>query len=137
MAMRETVRSLKAYFIVSALLSALANLRVLIAGGGVGVVSGLLGLAFAAAFLYVGFRLRHLLQTTPRQVTTLLMAAAGFMVLIFLMDILVGAGAGSWPMVAVGLLLTWYLFVNVRRLAAEGQPSGALTGSSGSDVHGA
>jgi hypothetical protein len=129
MAMRETVRSLKAYFIVSAILSAFVNLRVIGAGGGLALAIGGIGLGFALAFLYVGVRLRQLLATSPAQVTTLLVAAASFTVLIFLLNLMSGAGAGSVPFLLFGLLILWYLFTNVRRLAAEAQSAAPIASS--------
>ena len=134
MAMRETVRSLKAYFILSALLGAFVNLRVITAGaGGFAVAGGVIGLGFSLAFLYVGLRLRQLLLTAPNRVTTLLIVTASFFVLSFLIDLVLGFG-GRWPLVLLELLITWYLFVNVRRLAAEAQPRPTSQPSSGGNV---
>ena len=123
MAMKETVRSLKLYFVLSALLSGAINIWALLRGEpGVGTVISLIGIGFAVAYLYVGVRLRQLLSTAPRQITNLLIAGAGFLVLLFLLDLLSGMQSGTLPQVIIGLLITWYLFVNVRRLAAESQP---------------
>jgi hypothetical protein len=125
MAMRETVRSLKAYFILSALLSGAINLWTLFRSpAGVGSVIALVGLGFAVAYLYVGLRLRQLLATSPGRVTNLLIAGAVFVALLFCLDLLSGMAGGTLPMVIIGLLITWYLFVNVRRLAVS-QPSSA------------
>ena len=130
MAMRETVRSLKAYFIVSGLISMFVNLQLVSAGGGLAIAIGGLGLAVALAFLYVCIRLRQLLTTAPNRVTTLLVAAASLMLLMFLVNLLAGAGARSLPFFVFGLLTLWYLFANVRPLAAEAQAAGAI-GSAG------
>jgi hypothetical protein len=120
MAMRETVRSLKLYFILSALLSGAMNVRALLGGeGGVGAILAVLGIAFAAAYLYVGLNLRRLLATAPGRIANLLIAGAVFLVLLLLLGLMSGTAGGALPFVTIGLLITWYLFVNVRRLAAE------------------
>ncbi len=127
MAMKETVRSLRAYFVLSALLSGAVNLWALFRGElGIGTAISLIGVGFAVAYLYVGVRLRQLLSTAPRQITKLLIAGAAFLVLLFLLDLLSGMRSGTLPQVIIGLLITWYLFVNVRRLAAESQPNIAV-----------
>ena len=124
MAMRETVRSLKVYFIVSALLSGAVNLTALLRGEpGVGTVISLIGIGFAVAYLYVGIRLRKLLSTAPGRITKLLITGAVFLLLLLALDLLSGMGSGTLPQAIVGLLITWYLFVNVRRLATESQPT--------------
>jgi hypothetical protein len=124
MAMRETVRSLKAYFVLSALLSGGMNIWALFRGeSGVGTVICLVAVGFAVAYLYVGLRLRQLLATSPDQITKLLIAGAVFMALVFGLHLVFGMAAGMLPVVIISLLITWYLFVNVRRLAAESKPS--------------
>jgi hypothetical protein len=122
--MKETVRSLKAYFILSALLSGAVNAWALVRQEpGVETAISLVGVGFAVAYLYAGVRLRHLLATSPNQITRLLIAGAVFLVLLLVLDLLSGMRAGTLPQVIIGLLITWYLFANVRRLAAESQIS--------------
>ena len=127
MAMRETVRSLRAYFILSGLLSAGVNVRGLLAGvNAIGAISAVIGLGFALAFLYAGIRLPHLLRTAPGQITGLLIVAAAFLVISFAYELLAGYG-GNWLFLVFGLLIVWYLFMNVRRLAGESQAAAAST----------
>jgi hypothetical protein len=127
MAMKETVRSLKAYFILSGLISGALNVSAFLRGeAALGRVIALVGLGFAMAYLYAGFRLRQLLATAPGQVLKLLIAGAVFLALLFGLDLLSGMTGGTLPSVIVGLLITWYLFVNVRRLAAEAQAKPAV-----------
>jgi hypothetical protein len=129
MAMRETVRSLKVYFIVSALLGGAVNLSALLRGEpGVGAAISVIGIGFAVAYLYVGVRLKQLLSSSPGRITNLLITSAGFLLLLLALDLLSGMASGTLPQVIVGLLITWYLFVNVRRLAAESQPSAIAQG---------
>ena len=81
----------------------------------------LIGLGFAVAYLYVGIRLRRLLSTAPGRIMKVLITGALFLLLVLALDLLAGVGSGTLPQTVVGLLITWYLFVNVRRLAAESQ----------------
>jgi hypothetical protein len=128
MAMRETVRSLRAYFILSALLSGGANLWTLVnTPSGVAAAFALIGLGFSAAYLYLAFNLRRLLATNPPRITNVLIAGAVFLGLLFVLDLLSKAAGGTLPVTVIGLLITWYLFVNVRRLAAETQ-SASISG---------
>jgi hypothetical protein len=124
MAMKETVRSLTLYFVLSGLLGGAVNLWALFRNElGVGTAISVIGLGFAVAYFYVGVRLRHLLSTAPGQITKLLIAGAVFLVLLLALDLLSGMRSGTLPQVIIGLLINWYLFVNVRRLAAESQPT--------------
>jgi len=66
---------------------------------------------------------RHLIVSSPGQVLGLLKVGAGFLMLILVLSILGGAGVAGAADVGAGLLLTWYLFVNARRLAAEATQS--------------
>jgi len=128
MAMRETVRSLRIYFILSGLLSGGMNLTSLLQGASGAVAAfALVGVGFAVAYLYVGIALPQLLTKAPARVTNVLIAGAVFLALLFLLDLLSGMTGRTLPMVLVGLLITWYLFVNVRRLAAESQRAPAST----------
>lgn len=123
MALRETVRSLKAFFVLGALCIAAFDLYGL-AYGHIGTAAAAISAVLGWSFLYVGVRLRQLLVTAVGEVKALLIAAAVFWVLYFAADRL--AGVGGWPEFIVGsviyLAVTWYLLVNVRRLAAESQP---------------
>ena len=120
MAMRETVRSLRLYFVLTAVLGGTVNVIAL--QRPIGLVAetlSVLGIVFALAYLYLGLRLRRLLATSPRQITAVLIAGAVFLLLLLALDALSGFQGGTLAQVVLGLLVTWYLFVNVRRLAAE------------------
>jgi hypothetical protein len=130
MAMRETVGSLRAYFILEAVLGGIANLWALLRGEpALGIAGSLIGLGFAAANFYFGVRLRRLLSTAPRQITWFLFATAIFLVILFVLDLLSGMRQGTLIYVIIGLLITSYLFVNVERLAREAQSK--MTGQAG------
>jgi hypothetical protein len=120
--LRETVGSLRVYFILVAAVSALFNVANLLGGarGLVTVISSLVGLGLALAYFNVGVRLKRLLVTSPTQITGVLMAGAVFVMLVFLFEALSGV-PGETPV--LGLLIVWYLYRNVRRLAAEAHPN--------------
>src|ERR1700751_2482365 len=100
MAMRETVRSLRAYFILSALISGAINVLALLRGGAaLGFVIALIGVGFAMAYLYAGLRLGPLLATASRQVVNILIAGAVFLVLLLGLDLLSGTTGGTLPTV--------------------------------------
>ena len=126
MAMRETARSLAAYFILSGLLGGAINLNSLLRDGtGFAMVVDLIGVALCVAYLYVGVRLRHLLAAAPRQVVGVLTATAAFLIVILVLSLASGAIRETWPTLVIGGLITWYLYANVRRLIAQPRPAGA------------
>lgn len=119
MRMRETVRSLRAYFIVIALLSGIPSVLDLSAHPiGLGTIFSLAALGLSVAYLYLGIRLNVLLLKAPGQVTTIVLAGGAFVIVALLISVLVGSTPGVIQAV-VGLLITWYLYSNVRRLASE------------------
>jgi hypothetical protein len=118
--MRETVRSLRIYFILigatgtaGLLLTAKTSLSALQA------VFFTAHLIFFAALFYAGVRLRFLLQKSPRLVVRIV-AAGG--VLASTHEVLAfnsGGGIGSILGLLGAILLTAYLARNLRRLASE------------------
>ncbi|HET9227902.1 MAG TPA: hypothetical protein VFR31_14605 [Thermoanaerobaculia bacterium] len=122
MAMKETVGSLKTYFILAGLLGGAANVwAALRSQSAFEMVLALVSVAFSLAYLYVGVRLRQLLAVAPRQVITVLVTGATFLAVLLVLAVLSGEFAAVWPTVVLGLLISWYLYVSVRRLAAETQ----------------
>lgn len=132
MRMRESVRSLQAYFIVAGLLFGVPAALSLVSQPIVLMsVPSVVAVALAAAYLFLGIRLRTLLPTSPRQIlfVVLVNAAGGGIQLIA--NIIVGSASGILGS-AFGLLIAWYLYINVRRLSSElvaaaspSSPSGA------------
>jgi hypothetical protein len=122
MGMRETVGSLRAYFILSGLAGIFSAIGLIYLNGGiVGVVIALVTIGFSLAFLYVGFALAKLLRSSSSRITTLLYSSAGWSVFAFLLSILGGLSAGALVTLVLSLLIVWYLLRNVRRLAGEAQ----------------
>ena len=128
MAMRETVRSLRAYFILSGLATLLSYGRALWVnsqGAVIAIAIGIIGIGFSLAFLYVGFSLPALLRSSPGRITTLLYVSTGWVVFVFLVGLLEGLAPVALITLILSLLILWYLLKNVRRLAAEAQVSSA------------
>ena len=120
MAMKETVGSLRAYFILSGLVSGALNVVALQhAEPAPAKLLAIVGLGFAVAYVYAGARLGPLIAGAPARVLWLLIAGGLFLAILFGVGLLYGAALAALPKIILGLLVTWYLFVNVRRLAAE------------------
>ena len=123
--MRETVGSLKAYFIIVAVLGLIENV------GNVGIIAAsqinplfliisLIGLAFSVAYLYIGIMLRKLLIESPKLVSKVILASMAYLIInCFLLTLLVGLQTSVVIQLAIGLLITWYLFSSVKRLSQE------------------
>ena len=122
MGMRETVGSLRAYFILSGLAGVFPALRInLLNAGIIGAVVEVITIAFSLAFVYVGFTLSKLLRSSASRLATLLYASAGWSVFAFLLSVLGGPSAIALFTLILSLLIVWYLLKNVRRLAGEAQ----------------
>jgi len=120
--MRETVGSLRAYFILSGLAGIFSALRInLLSASILGAIVELITIGFSLAFVYVGFALSKLLRTSANRIATLLYASAGWSVFAFLLSILGGPSVIALLILILSLLIVWYLLKNVRRLAGEAQ----------------
>jgi hypothetical protein len=127
MAMKETVRSLRAYFILSGIaslcfgfLGLAANLQTAISPATLLVASiGIVGVGFSLAFLYVGVFLPGLLRNSSHRIVILLYASTAWAVLTFLLSLLNGVQPGAIVVIVISLLILWYLLRNVRRLAGK------------------
>lgn len=136
MAMRETVRSLRAYFILSGLATLVSYSRAVAVnyqGAFVlATVVGIIGIGFSLAFVYVGFALPGLLARSAGRIVTLLYVSGGWVLFVFVLGLVEGLAPVAVFILVLSLLILWYLLKNVRRLAAEAQ-AGA-SGSSTADA---
>jgi hypothetical protein len=134
-AMRETVRSLRAYFILTGLWTLFSYGRALWVNFETrfifATVVGIIGIGFSLAFLYVGFSLPGLLTSSVDRIVTLLYVSTGWVAFMFLIGLLEGLAPVAVFTLVFSLLVLWYLLKNVRRLAAEAQvaSSGAVPSS--------
>jgi small-conductance mechanosensitive channel len=118
--MRETVGSLRAYFILSGVAGILSALRMnLLSTGIIGAIVEVITIALSLAFVYVGFVLSRLLRSSASHIATLLYVSAGWSVFAFLLSILGGPSTIALVTLILSLLIVWYLLKNVRRLAGE------------------
>ncbi|WP_297373915.1 hypothetical protein [Acidiferrobacter sp.] len=126
--MRETIRSLRAYFIVIGLISLLSSYGVLARGlkpqgNGALLIGGVVGLGLSIMYLYMGVRLKFLLTNNLGLVRGVILAVMAIIVVNFLFHM---AGIEPGPLGAeavitgIGLLINWYLLRNVLRLAGDG-----------------
>src|SRR4051794_35206626 len=83
--MRETVGSLRGYFIIVALLMGVAALRALPTASGLTAGVDVLGIFIALAFGIAGVRLPSLLEQRPVLVTRLLWASMGYQAILIAM----------------------------------------------------
>src|SRR5450432_1571838 len=123
MKMRETVRSLRLYFILSGLAGAFVSGSALLASlqrsATTAAALQAVGIALSLAFLYVGFALVPLLRTSPGRILNILYASAACSAVSFLVGFLrTGLPHGLVTLLLI-LLVVWYLSTNVRRLAEE------------------
>lgn len=134
--MRETVRSLSIYFILSGLASPwfglqnlIFDLRIGISPAVIlGIVTGIANVSFSLGFIYVGLFLRRLLQNSSSSIVILLYLSGGLAILSSFLSLLGGGGMAAIIILLITLLILWYLLKNVRRLASETQPSTATAG---------
>jgi hypothetical protein len=121
--MRETVRSLRLYLIISGALATLAYVRTIV---GVGMSTDVLwvlpSLALSVAYLVLGVRLSTWLASAPRRVFRILKIGMGYLAFLLALGALSGAFAQVVAPMGLGLLITWYVLANARRLAGEIQP---------------
>ena len=133
--MRETVRSLRLYFILSGLAELWLQSGVLVgilrstisAATIAAAVFGIVGVSFSLAYLYVGAFLPALLRTSSHRVVMLLYISAGWLVVSSVLGFL--STDRVWVVVGLvlGLLIIWYLLRNVRRLTLEAQNVSSTT----------
>jgi hypothetical protein len=123
MQMRETIRSLRLYFILSGLAGALISgphLRVNLQSSAMietGFRAG--NIALSLAFLYIGISLKGLLRTAPERVITILYVTAGRSAFNFLIRFVRTGIPSGLLSPLLGLLIIWYLLTNVRRIGEE------------------
>ncbi len=122
MAMRESVRSLRVYFIIVGLLvtlSAVAGIRT--AEVPASQVLGLISLIFGVGFLIAGIRLSNFLSGSTAFIKILILGNIAYQVLRSALALLAGVGLAALIFPVIYILISWYLLVNVNRLSGEAQ----------------
>ncbi|MEM8545377.1 MAG: hypothetical protein AAGF66_15465 [Cyanobacteria bacterium P01_H01_bin.119] len=119
--MKESIGSLKVYLIVVAIFG-IAGTIVIASESEVTLpllLISVVDLAFSAAYLYIGIRLRKLLAESPKIVENVIIASMAYVVLAFLGSLFTGLQMIALIELGIGLLITWYLLTSARRLSQE------------------
>ena len=130
MAMRETVRSMRVFLILTGVLALFPNLGFIFRrGGGVAVpILGLIGIFLASEYIYIGLKLRAFVATNAPVVTKVFYGTSVFLVLFLVLGLTIGPlGVVLVAEAALGLLINWYLLRNFRRLVREAQEASGPT----------
>lgn len=119
--MKETVGSLKAYFIVVGLLGGIGSVALLIQaqGNAAFIVSGLVSLGLSIGYFYIGVVLRKLLVKSPQLITTVLYISLISLLVNLVLGLSDGFQVNEGFRSAIGLFIVLYLLNNVKRLSAE------------------
>lgn len=121
MAMRESVKSLRAYFVFVGTLTALQGIG-MARGSNFNVIIGvfcLVQFSLAAGYLYVAIKLDKLLTTSIRPIAIVLSAGVAVLALVFLVSLVGGFNFQYAFKLALGSVLAWYLYRNSKRLYSE------------------
>ncbi|MHB8252515.1 MAG: hypothetical protein ACYDEV_02155 [Acidiferrobacter sp.] len=120
--MRESVKSLRVYFLLIGiiwLVGAPVALAVAFKTGGVRAwFLGLYNLGFALTYVYMGMRIRTLLADKPGFVKGVILTVIVIDVLSLFVHIEPGPMIQTRIFTGVTLLVNWYLYIQVSRLAA-------------------
>jgi phosphotransferase system glucose/maltose/N-acetylglucosamine-specific IIC component len=120
MAMRETVGSLRAYLVLSGLLATVAyGIPLTVGVSGIAAVILVGGVAVGLSYVFLGVRLKSLLANSPTTVFRILYAGVAFLVIALLVQVAWGNAIKALPSALLGLLITWYMLANTKRLSAE------------------
>lgn len=119
--MKETVGSLKAYFIVVGLLGGIGSVALLIQaqGNAAFIVSGLVSLGLSIGYFYIGVVLRKLLVKSPQLITTVLYISLISLLVNLVLGLSDGFQVNEGFRSAIGLFIILYLLNSVKRLSAE------------------
>ncbi|PYQ09642.1 MAG: hypothetical protein DMH00_12640 [Acidobacteria bacterium] len=103
MAMRETVGSMRAYFVLGGMLGLLMNARLLLAGKGNLIILVLcaIGTIAAGAFVWIGVLLPKLVSSKSQLVPRVLLATGAYLGLLLLLGMFLGRrgicyGCSGW-----------------------------------------
>ena len=121
--MRETKKSLKAYFIIIGILGTLSGIYLLTVSSGclsiinpvIIRISGAITIILSAMFFYYGIRLYDYLQRSPKTLIS-------FVVIAFIIEVILSFLDKQTNVViyfAGGGLLSWYLIHSIKKLSTQ------------------
>jgi len=123
--MKETVKTLRAYFILSGLSGCfwvyLQSPAIAAQATRLLVIVLIIDAGFALAYLYAGGFLPELLRNSSGRIIAFLQINFVWSCINFLLVSKQGIHPGAVAVLILRLLVVWYLLRNVRRLAAEAQ----------------
>ena len=111
--MKETRKSLKAYFIVVGILGILSIIDPIVMTADIltKAISITITLVISVMFIFYGVKLYDYLQTSPKTIVNFIVISLGIRVLLGLL-------AGQWIIIVL-ILLGWYLIHNVKKLSTQ------------------
>ena len=131
--LRESVGSLRAYFIVVGVVSVLYGFLAVAAasGGPIGLIEGLSLIAFGAVLIYAGTALPRLIDTGSTLVRNILYLWIAMAVLDALARVVMGSPAEGIASLLLRTVIALYLLRNVNRLMVERGARGPDTAQDG------
>jgi hypothetical protein len=119
--LKETARSLRAYFVLVAVFCLLGCVGIMVRGSENPLVlaMGLITFGFGVVDGYIAYRMEHLLLHNPHFIKGVLSAGAAYGSLISLLGLLSGQVVGPFIRLILMALIYLYLTKQVTRLAAE------------------
>jgi len=116
--MKESVKSLKWYFIIVALLGGYNTLYYFANSQGniILIISCIIAALFSIAWFYIGISLDKLIIKSSSMIIKVLLLSGVYLTLTCLLSLNIIGLVG-------GLLITWYLFKNIKRLSLEQRTS--------------
>lgn len=122
MAMQETPRSLKLYFGLSGAFGVLIGVRNVAAEA---VVPAIVAIVLGGAYLFVAMRLDPLLRENPGLIRMILYISSGILAASVAANLYLQSPTGMGGGI-LGLLINWYLLVNVKRLSSQARGDSPL-----------
>lgn len=114
--MKETKKSLRAYFLFIGILGILLNVsEVFLNFHTLTIIFGLIGIVICGLFIYYGIKMYDYLQKPPKTLINFVIIAISISAVLYLIE-------GQLIHVAVLVLIGWYLVHNIRKLSMQ-QPS--------------
>jgi hypothetical protein len=118
MAMRETISSLRAYFIVVAIFKGVSVKTLFDVPSPITWITGIIVVLLALGYFVIGIKLEYFIKQNTKYVFLLLIVAAILVVLVFAANVLINNTRGiMFSLIECAIIL--YLFNNAKRLSSE------------------
>ncbi|MDP8219281.1 MAG: hypothetical protein P9M03_11225 [Candidatus Theseobacter exili] len=125
MAMRETINSLRAYFIVVAIFKGLSVKTLFDVPSTITWITGIIVVLLALGYFVIGIKLEYFIKQNVKYVFLLLIVAAILVVLVFTANVIINNTRGIvFSFIECAIIL--YLFNNVKRLSSEEKKLGEI-----------